>query len=135
MSIIFSGRNSRSAGLISAIAKQLKAINFQPAKKVTVQFDPFHEGSDSARKFLNYISAPRYKKTNPKCLFKTTIVCDQSEPTITIDLESGEKVVMKSSNLSELELLTLYNKHVTSLVPPPQEEQPTTTKGKKLKKR
>lgn len=43
MSIPFSGCNSRSGGLISAIAKQLKIINFQPANKITVEFDPFHE--------------------------------------------------------------------------------------------
>lgn len=38
------------------------------------------------RKFMYYISAQKYKNTNPKCLFKTSIVCDRSEPTITVDL-------------------------------------------------
>lgn len=68
MSIVFSGRSSRSAGLISAIAKQLKSINFQPAKKVTVQFDPFHEGSNSARLVFHHI----YKIFFHKSAKKTT---------------------------------------------------------------
>ena len=50
---------------------------------------------------------------------------------------SGEKVVMKCNNLSVLEILQLYNKHVTSLVPPePEKEEDLkaklkTKKGKK----
>lgn len=34
--------------------------------------------------------------------------------------ESGEKVLLKTTNLSVLNILQLYNKHVSSLVPPSQ---------------
>lgn len=135
MSIPFSGCNSRSGGLISAIAKQLKIINFQPANKITVEFDPFHEKAAVVRQFMTYLSARRYRNTNPKCVLKTNVVCDRSEPSVAIDLDSGEKVVMKCNNLTTLELLKLFNKHITSLVPRPKEEDIVPTKGKKMRKK
>lgn len=134
MSIPFSGCKTRSLGLISAVSKQLKAINYKPAKRITVQFDPFHEKARTVRDFLTYVTAPVYVKTNPACIFKTSVVCDRSEPSVTVDLVSGGKVVMKCNNLTTLELLQLYNKHVTSLVPPEPKEEDTKTKLKNKKK-
>lgn len=49
MSIYFSGCFTRSGGIVSAIAKQLKTINLKPVKKITVQFDPFHDNAVSVR--------------------------------------------------------------------------------------
>lgn len=49
MSIYFSGSFTRSAGLISAITKELKSINLKPIKRIQVQFDPFHPKSVTAR--------------------------------------------------------------------------------------
>ncbi|XP_033210104.1 uncharacterized protein LOC117168500 [Belonocnema kinseyi] len=138
MSVPFSGCKSRSNGLISAIIKQLKTINYKPAKKITVQFDPFHERATEMRKLMFYLTGPKYANTNPACLLKTNIVCDRSEPLVTVDLVSGEKVVMKCNNLTLVEVLQLYNKHVTSLVPREQEKDEdlkSKLKSKKGKKR
>ncbi|KAI8438663.1 hypothetical protein MSG28_011085 [Choristoneura fumiferana] len=41
MSIPFSGTLRRSGGVVSAIGKQLKAVNLKAAKRITVKFDPF----------------------------------------------------------------------------------------------
>lgn len=49
MSIYYSGTYKRSAGIISAIAKQMKSINLKPVKKIQVSFDPFHENAVTAR--------------------------------------------------------------------------------------
>lgn len=49
MSIYYSGTFKRSAGIISAIAKQVKLINLKPVKKIQVQFDPFHLNAVAAR--------------------------------------------------------------------------------------
>lgn len=49
MSIYYSGTFTRSAGIISAIAKQLKSVNLKPVKRIEVQFDPFHENAVTAR--------------------------------------------------------------------------------------
>lgn len=49
MSVPFSGVFTRSGGVIAAIAKQVKQINFKGVKKITVKFDPFHEKANETR--------------------------------------------------------------------------------------
>ncbi|KAG8226603.1 hypothetical protein J437_LFUL007295 [Ladona fulva] len=131
MSVPFSGTLRRSAGLISAISKQLRQVNLKPVKHIIVKFDPFHENAVSIRDFLFYISAPRVQETNPVCRFKTEIVCDRSEPTVSFALGNGEIVHLKSNKLTTLEILQLYNKHITPLVPV---EEPAIARTKLDKK-
>ncbi|CAL1680382.1 unnamed protein product [Lasius platythorax] len=118
MSVPFSGTRTRSLGSISSIIKHLKRVNLTPVKRIDFRFDPFHKHVKHTRDFQYYISAPKICATNPYCLMKTEIVCDRSEPTITFNLQSGEKVILKTALLTSLNILELYNKHITSLVPP-----------------
>lgn len=133
MSIPFSGRLTRSAGAISAIAKQIKIMSLQPVSKLTVRFDPFAENVKMTRNLLHYISAPKVTKTNLSCVLKTDIVCDRSEPTVTCDLTNGEKILFKCANLNAIDILKLYNKHISTLAPVVEVEE--TGIVKKLKKK
>ncbi|XP_043285280.1 uncharacterized protein mRpL53 [Venturia canescens] len=130
MAVARQGVWSHSAGLVSAIAKQLKLVNFKPVAKITVKFDPFEERVKHARDLFYYISASKIAKTNPFCQLKADVVCDRSEPTVTCNLLSGEKIIFKLGNLDALDVLKLYNKHVSSLVP----EEVVEEKGKPKKK-
>lgn len=49
MSIPYSGTIRRSKGVVSAIGKQLKAVNLKAAKKITIKFDPFGENATHTR--------------------------------------------------------------------------------------
>lgn len=49
MSLLPTGSFSRSAGLISAIAKNLRDMDLLAAKRITISFDPFHESVKSTR--------------------------------------------------------------------------------------
>ncbi|XP_066583684.1 large ribosomal subunit protein mL53 [Prorops nasuta] len=117
MSIPFSGCKTRSKGVISAIAKQLRKLNLKPVSQITVSFDPFDASCESARKFLTHVTTRKVVSTNPIVALKTQILCDRSEPIISINLESGKNITFKSENLTVLEILTLCNKHISSLVP------------------
>lgn len=131
MSIPFSGCRTRSGGIISAIAKQVKLVNLKPLDKITVRFDPFHNNVKETRDFLFYISGKKVAVTNVMCQLKTEISCDLSDPVITCNYSTGDKLILKSSNLTALELLKVFNKHVSSTVK--KEEVPETPKkiGKK----
>ncbi|XP_011176399.1 39S ribosomal protein L53, mitochondrial [Solenopsis invicta] len=118
MSIPFAGGLPRHSGVVAAIAKQLKRVSLKPVNKIDVRFDPFDKRTKPTRDFLFYMSAPKIRATNGLCSLKTEIVCDRSEPTITLSLQSGEKVVLKTALLTSLNILELYNKHITSLIPP-----------------
>ncbi|XP_020279328.1 39S ribosomal protein L53, mitochondrial [Pseudomyrmex gracilis] len=118
MALPFSGILIRSPTLVDLASTQVKLINLKPVKRIIVRFDPFHENVTETRRFLTILTYPKVVKTNPYCVLKTDVVCDRSEPTITFNLQSDEKVILKTANLSCLNILELYNKHITSLVPP-----------------
>ncbi|XP_045491477.1 uncharacterized protein LOC123691224 [Colias croceus] len=142
MSIPYSGTFRRSGGVVSAIGKQLRAVNLKAAKRITVKFDPFGENVTHTRNFLHYISSPKILLTNPDCVLKTEVICDRSEPTVDINLlpSIAEKanikgVTLKSGNLTCLEILQLLNKHISSLAPPEQVVTQTKLEKKKGKKK
>ncbi|KAJ8927044.1 hypothetical protein NQ314_020531 [Rhamnusium bicolor] len=116
MSIYYSGTFTRSAGVISAIVKQLKLVNLKPVKKIQIQFDPFHPNAATARNFLFHISSPKVAETNLNCAIKTNIVCDRSEPEIRIDLLDSGSIKFLTNNLTVLEILQHINKHISSKV-------------------
>ncbi|XP_012274248.1 39S ribosomal protein L53, mitochondrial [Orussus abietinus] len=135
MSIPKSGGFLRSAGVISKITKELKSVTFKPVKKMTVQFDPFHENAKNTRQFMFFVTAPHVVATNLSCVMKTNIVCDRSEPIVTFDLESGEKFLFKCNNLTTVDILQLYNKHISSLVPKEKPAEGELVKKKKKRRR
>lgn len=118
MSIPRTGTVKRSVGVMAAIIKHLNRVNLTPLKRIDFRFDPFHKQVKPIRDFQFFISAPRICATNPNCLMKTEVVCDRSEPTVTFSLQSGDKVILKTRLLTCLNILELYNKHISSLVPP-----------------
>ncbi|CAH2050564.1 unnamed protein product, partial [Iphiclides podalirius] len=140
MSIPYSGTVRRSGGVVSAIGKQLRAVNLKAAKRITVKFDPFSDNVKHTRNFLHYISSPKIILTNPNCSLKTEVVCDRSEPVIDISIIPSiaetakvKNVTFKSGNLTCLEILQLLNKHITSLAPAEQVSSSVQTKSEKKK--
>ncbi|XP_044255245.1 39S ribosomal protein L53, mitochondrial isoform X1 [Tribolium madens] len=134
MSIYFSGSFSRSAGVISAIVKQLKSVNLKPVKKIQVQFDPFHPNAVTARDFLFHISTPKVIETNLNCVIRPNVVCDRSEPEIKIDLVDSGSVTFRANNLTVLEILQQFNKHISSKVKEEEVKPSPVTKSEKKKK-
>jgi hypothetical protein len=59
MSIKFSGTFKRSAGVSSAIAKQLELLNLKPVKNIVVKFDPFNKNVTETR----YVVCVVYSET------------------------------------------------------------------------
>jgi len=116
MSISFSGRFSKSAGIYSAIGKQLKSVNLKPVERVVFKFDPFQQNVKTVRDCLFMFSSEKISNTNLRCLIKTDIV-DNVEPSITVTLDKGPTITFKTSNLNSLEVLQEFNKIVLPLVP------------------
>merc|ERR1711928_199475 len=120
MSIPFSGRFSRSAGIYSAIGKQLNSVNLKPVQKIVFKFDPFQQNVTTVRDCLFMFSSEKISNTNLRCLIKTDIV-DNAEPSISVTLGEGKNFVFKTSNLNSLEVLQEFNKIVLPLVPKEEE--------------
>ncbi|XP_070494486.1 large ribosomal subunit protein mL53 [Chironomus tepperi] len=139
MSVPFSGTFTRSGGVLSAIAKQIKLLNFRAVNRVTVKFDPFHENANNTRDFLHAISTTKVSQTNPSCLVKTDIVCNRDKPLITFQfipsIQEATKIKtikVEADNLSLLELLKVTNEQITARAP--KEDPVSTLKTKSEKK-
>nr|CAH0112735.1 unnamed protein product [Daphnia galeata] len=120
MSVPFSGGFSRSAGIYSAIGKQLKSVNLKPVKQVVFKFDPFRPNVKTIRDCMFLFSCEKIVSTNPRCVLKTDIA-DNCEPTISITLDVGKNLLFKTENLDTLEVLQEFNKIVVPLVPKEEE--------------
>lgn len=114
------------------LRKQLIKVNMKPVKRVHYIFDPFHPRVDSIRKVIHHFSCERIQKSNPKCFYKTEVVCDRSEPTIKLELDEkeGNSLLFKTANLSEEEIVTLINDYV---LPRVKEDAPVVTESKGAK--
>ncbi|XP_015909525.1 large ribosomal subunit protein mL53 [Parasteatoda tepidariorum] len=89
---------------------EVKKFHLRPVKKLSFQFDPFHENAKSVRDFLFHISTRRIRKTSDICIIKTDVVNDRSEPTINVELTNGLHILFKCANLSTLDVAREYNK-------------------------
>lgn len=59
---------------------------------------------------------------NVRCSIKTEILSDKSEHSVEVDSIDGQKFLFKCGNLTQLELLHLFNQHITPLAPPEEAE-------------
>lgn len=91
---------------------QLTKVNMKPVKKVHYKFDPFHPNPHSIMQVMSHLSVEKIQKSNPKCLWKTEVVCDRSEPTLTLELNEGDSLKFKTANLQVLEILSTMNEYV-----------------------
>ncbi|XP_050524467.1 39S ribosomal protein L53, mitochondrial [Daktulosphaira vitifoliae] len=134
MSLAFSGSKSKSAGVVSAIRKQTLLLNLKPIKKVSVKFDPFSQNAVTVRNFMYYFLSPKVINTNPSCIVRNQVVNDRSEPTIDVTLTNGESILFKCNNLTTLEILQQFNKHITPLAPQEEVVDTAVTKADKKKR-
>lgn len=49
------------------------------------------------------------RDSNPKCMIRSTVLSDRSDPTIRVQLENGQQLIYNTSNLTELEVLQHLN--------------------------
>lgn len=109
-------------------------VNLQPVKKVTYQFDPFRPDVRSIRYVMTRLSIRRIRATNVKCVFKTDVLSDGSDPLIKFDLNDGRTLKFKAGTLSEFDIVSNLNRIVLPLVVA-EESQSTSAKPKPAKKK
>eukprot|EP00088_Acartia_fossae_P003373 TRINITY_DN11418_c0_g1_i11.p2 TRINITY_DN11418_c0_g1~~TRINITY_DN11418_c0_g1_i11.p2 ORF type:complete len:181 (-),score=41.22 TRINITY_DN11418_c0_g1_i11:1957-2499(-) len=129
--IPFSGRKGRMITNHETFLLETRKINLQPVKKATFCFDPIREDFQSIRNFLYFFNRPKVLDTNIKIVIKTDIVDDRREPMITLDLDDGRTLEIKTGNLTELDILRVMNYYVLPLVK--EEQKSTETKSAKSK--
>jgi len=67
-------------GYTGAIYKELRKVDLRPVERVVFKFDPFHPNVREFRELIFHMSASKLRDTNNKCIYKTDVVSDFSEP-------------------------------------------------------
>jgi len=124
------GRSKQYDDPWSRTKLQLIKVNMKPVKRVHYTFDPFHPRVDSIRHVIHHYSCERIQKSNPKCIFKTEVVCNRSEPTLKVELDEGNSLLFKTAHLTVEEIVTMINDYV---LPRVKEETAVVTESKGAK--
>ncbi|XP_059083155.1 uncharacterized protein LOC131880515 [Tigriopus californicus] len=99
------------------LVDQWRALNLQPVAKIQFTFDPIRADVGSIRHFMLITSYPKVRQTNPRVIYKTSVVSDRSDPVIRVELaDGGSQIVFKASRLSILDILYEFNKIMLPLV-------------------
>ncbi|XP_071804026.1 large ribosomal subunit protein mL53-like [Asterias amurensis] len=83
----------------------VKHVTLKFIKSIMVEFCPWEANAQSARQFLSRVRSGPVTNTNPKCLVKSKVKHDGSDPAITVLFDDGKQVLFKSSCLSSIEVL------------------------------
>uniref|UniRef100_A0A8C5QV76 Large ribosomal subunit protein mL53 n=1 Tax=Leptobrachium leishanense TaxID=445787 RepID=A0A8C5QV76_9ANUR len=90
----------------AVMAASLKvALVLKSVKSVAVRFCPFEASAQSAREFLESISAKKIRSTNMNCAVTVDVRHDQSEPQVDILFVDGDRFLIKPANVSSKEML------------------------------
>ncbi|XP_077598899.1 large ribosomal subunit protein mL53 [Stigmatopora nigra] len=90
----------------------LKAV-----KKVAVHFCPFEANTRSIREFLVAVGSEKARSTNLNCEVTPVVKHDKSEPVVDITYVDGERLLMKSANLTSDEMLSVFKARCTAKDP------------------
>ncbi|KAK7469935.1 hypothetical protein BaRGS_00036039 [Batillaria attramentaria] len=88
-----------------SISKLLKSYHLRPVKAMKFSFDPYAGNVRSIREVLFQMHIPRIISTNPNTLLKVDVKSDRSDPVMDVTFADGHKLLMKTANLSTLEIL------------------------------
>lgn len=79
-------------------------------KRLEVKFNPLHKNAHNIREFYTAATNKKIIRSNPNCLFKPTIVGDNSDPLVTVQYIDDHKLVINSKYL-DAEQITKLIKH------------------------
>lgn len=61
-------------------------------RRIDVQFNPFHPNAGNVREFFHSLSQKKITRSNPECVTKAKVVCDSSDPKVTVLFNDDHKL-------------------------------------------
>ncbi|GFO13886.1 39S ribosomal protein l53, mitochondrial-like [Plakobranchus ocellatus] len=109
----------------------VKRMHLRPVRKVQFTFDPYMKNVTSIRDVASTLHKPEILETNQGTILKFDIKSDRTEPRIDVHFNDGEKLVFKTGNLSQLEILDYLYEYVQEKDPRKNESPELVTKSAK----
>lgn len=78
-------------------------------KRLEVKFDPLHQNAGNVREFYHGATTKKFPKTNPECVTKASVVCDRSDPLVTVHFQNNHKLVINSKYLESGHIVRIIN--------------------------
>lgn len=94
----------RNLGKYIAAATNFSLTNI---KRLEVKFDPFHPNAVNIREFYYGATLKRRLKKAPECVTKAQIVCDNSDPIVTVQFKDNHKLVINSKYLESAHIVKI----------------------------
>ncbi|RUS70117.1 hypothetical protein EGW08_022118 [Elysia chlorotica] len=109
----------------------VKRMHLRPVKQIKFTFDPYMKNVTSIRDVASTLHRPEILETNQGTVLKFDIKSDGTEPRIDVNFNDGEKLVFKTLNLSQLEILDYLFEYVEEKDPRKNEGPELATKASK----
>lgn len=73
---------------------ELAHFSLANIKKLEVKFDPFHANAGNIREFYQGATSRKALRTNLECITRSQVVCDNSDPLVTVQFKDNHKLVL-----------------------------------------
>ncbi|CAL1532908.1 unnamed protein product [Lymnaea stagnalis] len=110
----------------------VKRMHLRPVKKVKFTFDPYMKTASSIREAASTLHFPDILETNLGTVLTFDIKSDRTEPQIDVEFNDGHKLVFKTGNLTQLEILDYFFEYVDEKDPKKLEGPELVTKSSKV---
>ncbi|KAK6167717.1 hypothetical protein SNE40_021681 [Patella caerulea] len=83
----------------------METFHLRPVKSMKFTFDPFTTNVRSIRELLHMVHSPKVVATNDMVALRVDVKSNQCEPVVDVDFADGEKLLLKTKNLTTMEML------------------------------
>lgn len=87
--------------------QQILGFSLKNVRRLEVKFDPFHPNAHNVREFWAGITDKKALKTNSEIITRARIVCDGSDPLVTVQYRDNHKLVLNGKHLESGHFLQL----------------------------
>ncbi|XP_068090950.1 large ribosomal subunit protein mL53 [Hyperolius riggenbachi] len=87
-----------------AAAKGIRLM-LKPVRSIAVSLCPFESNVSSTREFVEAINSKKIRSTNNNCEITVDVRHDKSEPVVDISFVDGDRLFIKSANVTAREML------------------------------
>lgn len=92
------------------LVRELVDFSLKQVRRIEVKFDPFHANAAAVREFYQEATARRRLKASPEIVTRAQVVCDNSDPLVTLQFANNHKLVLNAKHLQAAHIVKLIKK-------------------------
>lgn len=93
------------------LISELSSFTLKNIKRIEAKFDPFNPNASSVREFFQEVTSRRRLKQSPEIVTRSRVVCDNSDPLVTIQFVNNHKLVLNAKHLDTSHIVKLIKQY------------------------